>query len=182
MTTKSDLVAARAWIAARIAHETEALETMRSARLSPSLVPNEEREALLARYASALLALDEYDEAIAGLAPSPLKRDLIDALIALPQRELVEVVASALEARDAEVARPEWQAAKLVLVEAHRFNEDSGSPSPWELLVLARPQRLGEFVEDGSGPSQEGTCCGLTLAAYAKSIICPVCGKTASAT
>ena len=109
-------------------------------------------------------------------------RDLIDALIALPERELVEVVALALEAREAEVARPEWQAAKLVLAEAHRFNEASGSPSVWDLLVLARPQRLGEFVEDGWGPSQEGSCCGVTLASYAKSIVCPVCGKPASAT
>ena len=172
----------RAWIAGRVAHETEALERTRSAGLSPSLVPNEERDALLTRYANALLALDEYDEFLAGMAPTPLNRYLSDALIVLPQRELVEVVASALEAREAEVARPKWQAARLVLAEAHRFNEDSGSPPPWELLVLARPHRPGEFAEDGSGPSQEGTCCGLTLAAYAKNIICPVCGKPASAT
>lgn len=109
-------------------------------------------------------------------------RELVDALIALPERELVEVVALALEAREAEVARPEWQAAKLVLAEAHRFNEASGSPSAWELLVLARPQRPGEFVEDGGGPSQEGSCCGVTLASYAKRIVCPLCGMPASAT
>ena len=109
-------------------------------------------------------------------------RELLDALIALPQRELVEVVALALEARKAEVARPEWQAAKLVLAELHRSSEGSGSPSSWDLLVLARPQRAGEFVEDGWGPSQEGICCGFVLASYAKRIICPVCGDPTSAT
>ena len=113
---------------------------------------------------------------------TPPNRALVDALIALPQRELVEVVALALEVREAEVARPEWQVARLVLAEATRFNEASGSPSDWDLLVLARPQRLGEFVEDGWGPSQEGSCCGMTLASYAKSIVCPVCGKLSSAT
>ena len=109
-------------------------------------------------------------------------RDLVDALIALPQRELVEVLALALEAREAEVARPDCQATKLVLAEVHRFTEASGSPSAWNLLVLARPQRLGEFAEDGGGPSQEGRCCGVTLASYAKRIVCPVCGMPASAT
>lgn len=109
-------------------------------------------------------------------------RDLVDALIALPERRLVEVIALALEAREAEVGRREWQSAKLVLAEAQRFNEASGTPSPWELLVLARPQRHGEFVDEGLGPTQEGSCCGLTLASYAKSIVCPVCGKPASAT
>jgi len=108
--------------------------------------------------------------------------DLVGALAALPERQLVEVIALALEARKAEVSRPEWQSAKLVLAEAHRFNEASGTPSPWELLVLARPERPGEFVADGYGPSQEGGCCGLTLVSYAKRIICPVCGRPASAT
>ena len=58
----------RNWIVGRIAHETEALERSRLAGLSPTLVPNEEREALLVRYASALLTLDECDEFLAGVA------------------------------------------------------------------------------------------------------------------
>ncbi len=111
-----------------------------------------------------------------------LHSDLVDALLSLPERQLVEVIALALEARKAEVGRPEWQSAKLVLAQAHRFNEASGTASPWELLVLARPQRHGEFVEEGYGLSQEGSCCGLTLVSYAKTIVCPICGKPASAT
>lgn len=109
-------------------------------------------------------------------------RELVDLLVSLPQHRLVEVVALSLELRKAEVARPEWQEAKLVFAEAHRFNETSGTPSPWELLVLARPQTLGEFVTEGSGPSEEGSCCGFTLVSYAKRILCPVCGQQASAT
>jgi hypothetical protein len=113
--------------------------------------------------------------------PQP-DRELADALASLPERRLVEVVALALEARKAEVSRPEWQTAKLVLAELHRFNEASGAPSPWELLLLARPEHLGEFVDEGHGPSQEGTCCGLALVSYAKRIICPVCGEPVGAT
>lgn len=109
-------------------------------------------------------------------------RDLVEALALLPERQLIEVVALALEAREAEIARPEWRSAKLVLAQAHRFNEGSGTPSPWELLVLARPQQCGEFVAEGDGPSQEGGCCGLTFASYAKTIICSICGSPASAT
>lgn len=109
-------------------------------------------------------------------------RELVDALTSLPERRLVEVIATALEAREAEVARPEWQSAKLVLAEAHRAIEASDTASPWELLVLARPQDIGDFVTEGGGPSQEGGCCGLTLASYAKRIVCPVCGSQASAT
>lgn len=108
-------------------------------------------------------------------------RDLVEVLKSLPERRLVEIVALALEAREAEVSRPEWQSAKLVLAKAHRFNEASGTPSPWELLLLARPQYPGDFVAEGYGTSQEGGCCGLTLVSYAKRIICPVCGRQASA-
>lgn len=109
-------------------------------------------------------------------------RELVDALASLPERRLVEVVSQALEAREAEVSRPEWQSAKLVLAELHRFNEALGMQSPWELLLVARPQNLGEFVDEGCGPSQEGTCCGLTLVSYAKRMVCPACGQLADAT
>ncbi|EMN5130389.1 hypothetical protein [Burkholderia contaminans] len=109
-------------------------------------------------------------------------RGLVDALASLPERQLVDVIALALEAREAKVARPEWQSAKLVLAEVHRFHETPAASSPWTLLVLARPQYPGEFVDDGHGPSQEGTCCGLTLISYAKRIVCPVCGGPVSAT
>jgi len=108
--------------------------------------------------------------------------ELVDALSSLPERQLVDVIVLALETREAKVGRPEWQSAKLVLAEAHRFNETSSTPSPWTLLVLARPQYPGECVDDGHGPSQEGTCCGLTLVSYAKRIVCPVCGRPATAT
>ncbi|OXJ26149.1 hypothetical protein CFB82_35460 [Burkholderia sp. HI2714] len=106
----------------------------------------------------------------------------MDALTSLPERQLVDVIALALEAREAKVGRPEWQSAKLVLAEVHRFDEASAVPSPWTLLVLARPQDPEEFIDDGHGPSQEGTCCGLTLVSYAKRIVCPVCGGPVTAT
>lgn len=60
-------------------------------------------------------------------------RELVDALASLPERRLFEVVALALEARQAKVSRPEWQSAELVLAELHRFNEASGTPSPWKI-------------------------------------------------
>ncbi|MDR8731686.1 hypothetical protein [Burkholderia pseudomultivorans] len=88
-------------------------------------------------------------------------QELVDALISLPEPQLVEVIALALEAREAKVARPEWQSVKLVLAEAHRFNEKSAVPSPWTLLVLARPEYLDELVDEPCGPSQKGSCCGL---------------------
>lgn len=110
------------------------------------------------------------------------RQELISALVAMPQRELVEVIALALENRTPEVSRPEWEESRLALVEAHRFNEASGGPSDWELLLLARPSTLGEFVTDGGGPTQEGGCCGQTLASYSKRIVCPICGSPASAT
>lgn len=106
----------------------------------------------------------------------------MDALVSLPEWQLVEVIAMALEGREAAVSRPEWQSAKFVLAEAHRFNEVSGVSSPWELLVLARPQHVGEWVAEERGPSQEGNCCGLTLVSYAKRIVCPICGSAATAT
>ncbi|WP_155420419.1 hypothetical protein [Burkholderia cepacia] len=81
-------------------------------------------------------------------------RELVDGLTSLPERQLVEVIALALEAREAKVRRPEWESAKFVLAGAHRFNETSAVPSPWTLLVLARPQYSGEFVDEGQGPSK----------------------------
>lgn len=109
-------------------------------------------------------------------------QELVAALKALPERSLVEVVASALEKRSAEVCRPGEEDARLCLAEAHRFTEASGTSSRWELLVLARPRELGEFASEGAGPTQEGSCCGVTLAGFAKRIVCPLCGKSVDAT
>lgn len=111
-----------------------------------------------------------------------LHRELIAAIVALPERELVEVLCSAFERRTAELAMPEEEEARLCLVEAHRFRAHDGVPAPWDLLVLARPREPGTFVTEGIGPTEEGTCCGVTLAAFAKRIVCPLCGKPASAT
>jgi hypothetical protein len=107
---------------------------------------------------------------------------LLAALLALPEHELIEVVGKALASRKAEVSRPEWEEAKLFLAYAHRFSAASGSPSPWEILALARPLESGDSVTSGGGPTQEGTCCGVTLVSYAKRIICPLCGTTSCAT
>lgn len=107
---------------------------------------------------------------------------LITTLAELPEHALVETIALALEKRRAGVCRPEWEEAKLCLAEVHRFNESSGTPTSWELRVLARPQVPGEYVSEGDGPAQEGACCGVTLAAFAKRIVCPICGRPANAT
>ena len=107
---------------------------------------------------------------------------LITALIALPEHELVEVVGEALAQRKAEVSRPEWEEAKLFLAKAHRFNERSGVSSDWEILALARALDESHLIADGTGPTEEGGCCGFTLAAYAKRVICPLCGEIAYAT
>ena len=72
-------------------------------------------------------------------------RELVDALTSLPERQLVEVIALALEAREAQVGRPEWQSAKLVLAEVHRFNEASATPSPWALIVSNSAGHIGQF-------------------------------------
>jgi hypothetical protein len=107
---------------------------------------------------------------------------LVAALLDLPEHELIEVVGKALSERKAEVGRPEWEEAKLFLAQAHRFNEPPGAPSRWEVLALARPLEPGDLIADGIGPTQEGSCCGFTLAAYAKRIFCPLCGETVNAT
>jgi hypothetical protein len=104
--------------------------------------------------------------------------DLIAVLGEMPERDLIEVVNRALSRRSAEVARPEFEEAKLLLAEAYRGSKEA----EWELLILSSPVEPGAHCTDGIGPTQEGSCCGLTLAAYAKNIVCPVCGKTANAT
>lgn len=107
---------------------------------------------------------------------------LIAALAEMPERELVEVVNHALSRRSAEVAAPEFEEARLLLAEAHRGRNGDGQSSQWELLVLASPMEPGAHNTEGAGPTQEGSCCGVTLAAYAKSVICPLCGNPADAT
>lgn len=104
--------------------------------------------------------------------------ELIAALSEMPERELIEVVNRALSLRAAEVARPEFEETKLLLAEAYRGRTET----EWELLILSSPAEPGAHCTDGIGPTQEGGCCGFTLAAYAKNIVCPVCGKTANAT
>lgn len=113
---------------------------------------------------------------------SVTNQQLVAGLSALSQQDLVEVIAEVLENREAEVSRPEWVEARLALVEAYRFNEASGTPSDWELLLLARPAHRGALLNDGNGPTQEGGCCGLTLVSYAKRAICPICRRQASLT
>jgi hypothetical protein len=44
----------------------------------------------------------------------------------------------------------------------------------------ARRRLSGAFASRGAARSPEG-CCGLTFTSHAKRIICPLCGRTASA-
>lgn len=119
---------------------------------------------------------------IQGLMDSNSSKQLITTLITIPDRELIEIINAVLSQRKAEVVLPKHEEAQLILARAYR-TRDAGQPSSeWELLVLASPQEPGTYVTNGSGPTQEGTCCGVTLAAYSKAIICPICGKHASAT
>jgi rubrerythrin len=105
---------------------------------------------------------------------------LVEALVQMPQSELVEVIATALAQRTGEVARPEWHEARLCLAEAHRQHEGSNQPSDWDVLLFARAQNPEDHMDDGS--LQEGGHCGHTLRGYAKQVICPICGKPASLT
>ena len=107
---------------------------------------------------------------------------LIDSLRMLPQRELLEVITLALESRVTEVCQPNIEEAKLCLAETYRINDILSGDTSWDLLLLARPQEIGDFVTDTHGPTQEGTCCGFTIASYAKRVICPICGNPASCT
>lgn len=108
--------------------------------------------------------------------------ELIKVLVALPERELVDVVTTALSLRTAVVSRPEWEEARLCLAELHRFHEGSNQAGPWELLLLVRSERAGDYVSSGPGPTQEGAHCGHTLAGYTKRAICPLCSEAVSLT
>ena len=105
--------------------------------------------------------------------------ELIAALVEIPERELVEVLNRVFSVRKLEVADHELEEARLLVAEAHRFREEGAS---WELLLLSRPVEPGEYCTEGSGPTQEASCCGFTLAAYAKNIVCPICGNPVDAT
>lgn len=128
-----------------------------------------------------ILQLSTLVNALLRMSSIP-QSDLIAALIAMPERELVEVINHALQNRVAEVVDPEFEEARLLLAEAYRCRPAPGAEASWDLLILAAPMSPGSFVTDGHGPTQEGTCCGVSLAAYAKSIVCPLCGKAAFAT
>jgi hypothetical protein len=107
---------------------------------------------------------------------------LIQTLVELPQRELMDVIARALEQRTADVARPEWEEAKLCLAEVHRFHEGSNQPGPWEVLLVARPRDAEPNDAQDFGASQEGAHCGHTLIGYEKQAICPICWQPAELT
>lgn len=106
---------------------------------------------------------------------------LITALTALPQRELVDVLNAVFSRRDAELVAPEFEEGRLILVEAYRAKDTDGSYSAWDFLVLASPAEKDAFCTD-IAPTQDGSCCGVVLASYAKAIICPLCRQRASAT
>ena len=107
---------------------------------------------------------------------------LVEALTQMPQRELVEVIATALALRSAEVASPEWQEAKLCLAEAQRQHDGSSQPTGWDLLLFARSQDPESHVTEGSGSLEEGEHCGHVLTGYAKQAISPICSKSVSLT
>lgn len=109
------------------------------------------------------------------------QHDLISALTALPERELAGVVAVALEKRDSGVGRRESRQARLHLAEALGFIDARSTPSPRQLPGPARPQMAGDVVAKGAARTEQAGCCGLTFTSHAKRIICPLCGKPASA-
>lgn len=109
--------------------------------------------------------------------------ELIAALVAMPQRELVDVLNDVLSRRVVDAAEPDVEEIKLVVTEAYRATDtDIEARRPeWELLVLASPVEQDTFVTDVA-PTQEGSCCGVTLKGYAKNVVCPLCSKRASLT
>ena len=111
-----------------------------------------------------------------------LKRsEVIAALTALPQRELVDVLNDVLSRRVADAAGLCFEEVKLVVAEAYRAGNTDGPHSDWELLRLASPAEKGAFVTDVA-PTQEGSCCGVTLVGYAKNVVCPLCAKRTNLT
>ena len=124
--------------------------------------------------------LHGYSRAISGHIMR--NSSLIETLVKLPQRELLDVIAKALEQRAVDVGRPEWEEAKLCLAEVHRFHEGASQPSPWDVLLVARPRDAEPNDSHGVGLLQEGAHCGHTLVGYEKQAICPICGLPAELT
>ena len=106
---------------------------------------------------------------------------LAAALKSLSQRELALVLNDVLSSRDADIAAPACEEVKLVLAEAYRVRDSAGGRPAWELLVLASPAEEDAFVTD-IAPTQEGSCCGVSLIGYAKNVMCPLCGQAAHLT
>jgi hypothetical protein len=112
---------------------------------------------------------------------SSKRSELIAVLTALPQRELVDVLNDVLSRRVADATRPDFEEVKLVVAEAYRARDNDGCRLEYELLVLASPAVAGAFVTNFA-PTQEGSCCGVTLRGYVKSVVCPLCGKSTNLT
>lgn len=106
---------------------------------------------------------------------TPKRSELVDVLMAMPQRELVDVLNDVLSRRVTDAVGPDFEDAKLVVAEAYRARNTYAYKSAWELLVLASPAEKDTFVTDVA-PTQEGSCCGVALRAYAKVVVCPLCG------
>jgi hypothetical protein len=109
------------------------------------------------------------------------RSELIAVLTVMPQRELVDVLNDVLSRRVADAARPDFEEVKLVVAEAYRVRDNDVCHLEFELLVLASPSEKGMFVTNDA-PTQEGSCCGVTLRGYAKNVVCPLCGERTNLT
>jgi len=111
------------------------------------------------------------------------RSEIVSVLMAMPLRDLVDVLNDVLSRRFTDVAGRDFEERKLVIAEAYRAHNGDACYSGWELLVLASPTEMGAYVTDSdAAPTQEGGCCGIVLLRYAKNVVCPLCGKSANLT
>ena len=110
------------------------------------------------------------------MEPISNRSELAAVLLAMPQSELVGVLNDVFSRRVADVVSPDIEEAKLIVAGAYRARDIDVQTPAWEILVLASPAEKGTFVTD-IAPTQEGSCCGVTLVAYAKDVLCPLCGR-----
>lgn len=108
-------------------------------------------------------------------------KQLVEALVEMPQRELMQTIATALAQRTAEVAGPEFEA-RLCLAEASLQHKGSEQLTAWDVLLFASSQNPAVHATEGLEPLEEGTHCGHVLTGYTKQAICPICGERVSLT
>ena len=99
--------------------------------------------------------------------------DLVDALRALTDKQLVDVFYKAVQGRHIYSAERNVFDAYLVLANAVR-DRDEGTGGRWTVELIC-PTSDQDWVDDAP-ICQAGEHCGMPTASWAKQSMCPVCG------